>query len=131
MRRCNVRIVVNFLRVLAKATRRLYRYENITVHRSRHQDIAVIFHNRTRRFTPVLHQLLLHLFIHQCKELFIFRSRQLVGSVNLLFRQHAAVIGSICCQLFDKFLRILGNPINLIATLTHSSQHTADTFNGI
>ncbi len=131
MRRCNVRIVVNLFRVLAKATRRLYCYENITIHRSRHQDIAVIFHNRTGHFAPVLNQLLLHLFIHQRKELFIFRSRQLVSSVNLLFRKHAAVIGSISGQQFDKFLRILWNPINLIATLAHSSQHATDTFDCI
>ena len=131
MRRCNVRIVVNLFRVLAKATRRLHRYENVTIHRSRHQDIAVIFHNRTGRFAPILHQLLLHLFIHQCKEFFIFCSRQLVGCVNLLFRQHAAVIGSIGCQQFDKFLRILRNPINLIATLAHCCQHATDAFDCI
>ena len=131
MRRCNVRIVVDFFRILTKATRRLHGYENIAVHRSRHQDIAVIFHNGTWRFAPVLHQLLLHLFIHQGKELFIFCSLQLVGSINLLFRQHAAVIGGIGCQLFDKFLRILRNPINLIATLAHSSQHATDAFDCI
>ena len=131
MRRCNVRIVVNLFRILSKASWRLHCYENVTVHRSRHQDIAVIFHNRTRRFAPILHQLLLHLFIHQRKEFFIFCSRKLIGSINLLFRQHAAVIGSIGCQQFDKFLRILRNPINLIATLAHSSQHTANAFDCI
>ena len=131
MRRRNVRIVVNLFRVLTKATRRLHGYENIAVHRSRHQDIAVIFHDSARRFAPILHQLLLHLFIHQGKELFIFCSRQLVGSINLLFRQHAAVIGGIGCQLFDKFLRILRNPIYLIATLAHCSQHATDAFDCI
>ena len=131
MRRCNVRIVVNFLRILAKTTRRLYRYENITVHRSRYQDIAVIFHNRTRCFAPILHQLLLHLFIHQCKEFFIFCSRKFIGSFNLFFCQHAAVIGSIGRQQFDKFLRILRNPVHLVATLAHSSQHAADAFDCI
>ena len=131
MRRCNVRIVVDFFRVLAKTTRRLHGYENIAVHRSRYQDIAVIFHNRTRRFAPVLHQLLLHLFVHQRKEFSIFCSRQLIGSINLLFRQHAAVVGGIGCQLFDKFLRILRNPIYLIATLAHSSQHATDAFDCI
>ena len=131
MRRCNVRIVVNFLRVLAKATRRLYGYENIAVHRSRYQDIAVIFHDSAGRFAPVLHQLLLHLFIHQRKEFSIFCSRQLIGSINLLFRQHAAVVGGISRQLFDEFLRILRNPIYLIATLAHSSQHATDAFDCI
>ena len=131
MRRCNVRIVVNFLRVLAKTTRRLHGYENIAVHRSRYQDIAVIFHDSAGRFAPILHQLLLHLFVHQRKEFSIFCSRQPIGSINLLFRQHTAVVGGIGCQLFDKFLRILRNPIYLIATLAHSSKHATDAFDCI
>ena len=131
MRRCYIRVVINFLRVLAKATRRLHSNENIAVHCSGNEDIAVILHNASRCFAPVLNQLLLHLLLHKRKEFLILRAGDFLCLLKLLVRQHAAVIRRIACQLMDKLLGILRHIRNVIATLAHSCQHAADAFNRI
>ena len=131
MRRCYIRVVINFLRVLAKAARRLHSNENIAVHCSGNEDIAVILHDASRRFAPVLHQLLLHLFLHERKEFLVLHAGDFLRLLKLLVRQHAAVIRCIACQLADKLLGILRHISHVIATLAHSCQHAADAFNRI
>ena len=131
MRRCYIGVVINFLRVFTKATRRLHGNENIAVQRAGDEDIAVILHNASRCFAPVLNQLLLHLFLHERKEFLVFCAGDFLRLLKLLVRQHTAVIRRIACQLTDKLLGILRHIRHVIATFAHSCQHAADAFNRI
>ena len=131
MRRCDIGIVINFFRILTKATRRLHSDKDIAVKRTRHQQTTIIFHNLTRGLTPIMHKLFAHLLLHGSKKILVFPAGQLVSLANLLFCEQAAVISGVSSEQLDKFLGILGNPIYAVTALLHSGKHTTDAFNCI
>ena len=111
--------MVNFIRILTKATRWLHRNKNIAIHRSGNQQKIIIKENLARCFAPILLQALLYLFRQGLIIIAVCTDEQLgISVIYLLFAHIAPVIRRTGNQLVDKLLPVRRNMVNDIACIT-------------
>ena len=132
MRRRAVWRMINFIRVLAKATRWLHRNKNIAVHSAGNKQEIIIKENLARRFAPILGQALLYLFRKRLVIITVRTDKQLgVSIINLLFAHIVPVIRRAGNKLVNKLLPIGRNMVNNIASLLQILQQQAHAFNTV
>ena len=124
--------MINFVRILAKATRWLHRNKNIAIHRSGNQQKIIIKENLARCFAPILLQALLYLF-RQCLIIIaVCTDEELgIGIINLLFAHIVPVIRRAGNQLVNKLLPVCRNMVNNITCIPQILQQQAHAFNTI
>ena len=132
MRRRTVGRMINFIRILAKATRWLHRNKNIAIHRSGNQQKIIIKENLARCFAPILLQALLYLFRQRLIIIAVCTDEELgIGIINLLFAHIVPVIRRTGNQLVNKLLPVCRNMVNDITCIPQILQQQAHAFNTI
>ena len=124
--------MVNFIRILTKATRRLHRNKNIAVQRAGNKQEIIIKENLARRFAPILGQALLYLFRKRLVIIAVCTDEELgIGIINLLFAHIVPVIRRTGNQLVNKLLPVCRNMVNDITCIPQILQQQAHAFNTI